>query len=85
MTSATVTSLPTARPAGDRAVWRSVQYRAGDLRVDDVTRNSFGKWATVVSVSTEPESPYVTVRFDSGDSLTARRVHLVPVQEVKPS
>lgn len=79
----TVAALSAPQP--ERAVWRTAKYRAEDLQVGDVTRNSFGKWSRVVKVTTKEGSLYLDIRFDTGDTLGIRDVALVDVQEVKPS
>jgi hypothetical protein len=86
MTSVRETAMmaPTPiRAVVERAVWRTAKFRAEDIKPGDVTRNSFGKWARVIGVSID--RMYVTVQFDTGGTVVLRDVHLIDIQEVKPS
>lgn len=73
----------------ERPIWRTVKIRAEDLREGDVTRNGFGKWDVVTSITGLDDvaagALYISVHFEAGSTIGMRTVHLVDVQVVKPS
>ena len=63
----------------DRTIWRTVKVRAADLKVGDVTRDLYAKWATVTKVAVVSER-YTRVIWDSQNEAIMRCVQLVDVQ-----
>lgn len=67
-----------------RPIYRTVNLRAEDVRIGDVTRNAFGKWDVVTG--TKNGGTHVELTFETkGKTLGLRTVALVAVQVVKPS
>lgn len=82
---ATTTTRDPEKVRAERPVYRTAKHRACDLTIGDVTRNRYGKWDVVVNAAVTEDGKYVNVQFEVGGETNMRSVHLVDVQEVKPS